>query len=82
MSEQFELEFEDVDASPQPEAAEEEMKRLSEAYQKMFGPDPLNRGFDKATILNALADPEKEHARLHEIDTESDQEELKHTYRR
>lgn len=75
MPEQFELDL--IIETP-----EEELQRLAKKYKEIFGPNPLNRGFDKATISNALANPEKERARLYETDKEDDQKELRSTNRR
>ena len=81
MPEQFEFDFKEI-TTPPKETPEEELQRLAKEYKKIFGPNPIERGFDRTTILNALKNQEKEHVRLHEIDTESDHEEIRRTYRR
>lgn len=59
-----------------------ETVELQTIYCSVVGKNPTYRGFDDDTLRQGILDPTKELDRLRQIDAESDQEDIKQTYRR
>lgn len=57
------------------------LKDLYILYKEKVGVNAEVRGFDEATIIAAIKNPEAEIERLRQIDRESDKEDIDRTYR-
>jgi len=79
MSEQYELDFNTTDSSPEDYEAMS-TKELEDLYREAVGVSP-RIGTTRADIIQALIDPEAERARLKEIDSADDKDDIKKTYR-
>lgn len=67
--------------SPEPDLASLPYEDLCLLYKAKVGIDPTLRSFDQATIIIGIQNPEEELQRLRAIDSASDRDDIKRTYR-
>lgn len=75
----FDLEGDDKNTINLEALSDEE---LALHYKNIIGVSPLFRGFTREELIVGINSPDAEKARLREIDTASDKEDINNTYRR
>lgn len=80
--EQIPLNLDDTKGVPNVDLETLSDEEIAEHYKKIIGVNPLFRGFTREELIAGINSPDAEKARLREIDTASDKEDINNTYPR